>query len=532
MKRRSLRNTKTFITMLLTGLIIMSSQALFAYAEEATEYVEETVYTEETQAEETTVYVSPDEVKNEIAALPAINAIKYADSEQIKNIRAKYDALTDEDKALVDNFATLESAQQRILLLEELTNATYSFSYRFESGEETVLKIVYAETQPSIMMLSPAGEEYVILTEAMAKDDSKTISEDNFELTITTVADEDALLFTITRCESGLWKINSSSPVSITTQEEEETTTAAPVTVGDWTVTGLAADEIPEDVLTLFQNSVSTDFTLTQYLGIRQGETTEHGFLCSCNDGYRILVLTTDAEGNTAISRMINYEPEEGEDVTLSTTKMLELINSEPETTAEPETTTDTEPLTGFELSSEMITLIVIVAATAGLIVAVILILKKVLKHGKKDDEKETKEEPETKEAKKEKKKPSKKMEKDEDKEKKEKPAPEKKDNKKKAFVPRTEDIVQLTEEEELERIKRESDALYAKVGGIAPKKEEKQETGDSSDSYYVVTQEDLDNDITIEEYTLEDEDSTAEPGKMSEGVRARRTFFPEDRFN
>ena len=529
MRKRPLKNKRTLLIMLLISLGIIG-QTLFVCADEPAEYQEETAeeYTDDvTPIEETTVYISPDEVKNEINALPTINAIRYSDSEQIKNIRAHYDALTDEDKALIDNLQTLEAAEQRVALLEELTNATYSFSYKLESDEETILKIVYAEAQPSIMMLSPAGEEYVILTDAMAKDDSKTISENNLELTITTVTGEDALLFKITRCEAGLWKINSSSPVSITTQEEE-TTTATPEIVDGWTVAGLQPDAIPEEILGLFQNSVSTDFTLTQYLGSKQNGSTEYGFLCSCNDGYRIIVLAVDTGGNASIIKTIAYTPEEGEDIASSASKMLAFIEQEQETTTEPETTSIPENEGEEVLSSEMITLVVIVVATTGLCIAAVLIIKKVLgKRAKKDKDKD-----EIKEDKETKKKEEKVSDKPVGEEKKEKPTPEKRESKKRAFVPRTEDIVQLTEEEELERIKRESDALYAKVGSITPKKKETPEQSDKSDSYYVVTQEDLDNDVTIEEYTVGDEDNTADPNVMSEGVKARRTFFPEDRFN
>ena len=87
-------------------------------------------------------------------------------------------------------------------------------------------------------------------------------------------------------------------------------------------------------------------------------------------------------------------------------------------------------------------------------------------------------------------------------------------------------------DDDEIARLRAEADAMWEKV---EPKEEnlikpEVQHDEYEEEKIEYITQEDIDNDITIEEYV--DGKQETDTSEIDEKIRKRRSFFPEDRFN
>lgn len=480
------------------------------------------------------------EVQEAIDKLPKIEELKIENKQTLDDIQTKYATLSDTEKLEVTNYKTFTDLQAKMAILEKeaLKVFTYSFSID-EKNPKLTLLIAYDNERPSFTFVSPSKEEIIV--------DSLTGNSKSLTFSIRDINPEDTT--------------KPQAETESVTETQEETTTESketPPKTGD----------VKEDTTETTTEPEGETTTQTPTVALKS-----HAMqidIISAEAG----VWTLKSSGELNFSTTPYTDPEKPTEPT------TEEITTEKPT--EKETKVPKKNAFGF-LSKlfngkSMTDIIIIIFAAIAILITLIIMglkLKKGLKKGSSspsDANKGQTPKSQNKEKGNKTSKPFFVSGKKNEEDKKEANSKKPKKEKDSLFRKKEQDLPVIIEEDDIEeeekakevgknvsldetiyeaditseddddiaRLKASVEEMYAKVEqNFAEDKKQQQQKQKPSyrdemdiDVQYV-TQEDIDNDVTIEEYVDGDIISGTKETELEEKVKKRRSFFPDsDRFN
>lgn len=501
-------------------------------------------------------------VMDMIDGLPNPESITLNDEATLSLVRGAYDKLSEGEKSAVTNIGKLEQCEKTFAVRKEQQNLPpdtqmYSYTFSIDSSNKGISLIVtYAGTRPNFMLLSPDDKEFWLpVNDAtgnaqVAEDDIKAATVESSTQTIINISD----------AKAGNWVLKTSTPVSMLTQpyngqiSEEGQSVTTLIQVNKDSILNV----VEEKDIIMDGNDAYVNVIRLKEIAAKS----DNGIIFADVDG-NIITITQDGKitsstGN-AVMRIVDGD---------NTAIVLEETASRPvgdikiesgeKETIEPETETKPQKDGGFDFMSLLsgnnyLYVVAIVGVGGGLIIVFFMLRKrskqKAMNANQSDDSDDNERslaslnqsdnteqiaEPKQKAGlfgpKKDKKKDKVTTVQDSDND----------------ITPLDDDEKVSSDMDELARIKAEADKMWESAAAAKEaqlreeerQREKKKESDDFDDddnesesNHQYFTNEDIENDVTIEEYVDEDDYDDSPSSNPTHSNIKKQSFFPTNRF-